>query len=208
MAKKLLDLEEAATMLGVSPDALNEMRERHEVHPYRDGANWKFKVEEIERILADRADGGDELEMDDNLDSILLSEVELGQSGPGTSSTVIGKTSDPGSDIQIGKSSTQGGSSDVRLASDSGVLSGGSGLSAKFDELDSLDLELPSPSESGLSLGSDLKLSDDLSLDDNDLALGEEPTSRKPGSSKKGSKAGGSSNPSSTMWRLAGRCGR
>jgi hypothetical protein len=43
--------------------------------------------------------------------------------------------------------------SDVRLASD---IKPGSGLSAKFDDLDALDLDLPSPAESGISLGSDV----------------------------------------------------
>src|SRR5947209_20395663 len=98
---RLIEQEEAAKILGVSVETLKDMRTRHEVFAYRDGANWKFKAEDIEKLATERrAGGGDEAEsefaeIDENVDSILLSEVELGQSGPGTSSTVIGKTNAP-----------------------------------------------------------------------------------------------------------------
>jgi len=54
MASKLIELKEAAAMLGVTPDELNEMRSRNELYGYRDGATWKFKSEEIEKVAADR----------------------------------------------------------------------------------------------------------------------------------------------------------
>ncbi len=206
MAKKLIDLDEAAKMLGVSPETLNEMRGRHEITAYRDGNNWKFKAEDIEKLAAEGAagadhDAGEFAEVDDHIDSILLSEVELGDSGPSTSSTVIGKTNapaSPDSDIQLAKSTEKEppGSvlgSEARLAGGSNVLQSGSGLSAKFDDLDALDLDLPSSQESGLGLGSSglrLPSGSDLSLDDKDLSLGEEPTTAKPSSDSK--KAGGS----------------
>ncbi len=65
----------------------------------------------------------------------------MGQSGPSTSSTVIGKSnapSSPESDIQIAQPGSKSGSdlpidvttqSDVQLASPSDILKGGSGLS-------------------------------------------------------------------------------
>jgi excisionase family DNA binding protein len=191
-ARKFLTLEEAAKMLGVSPDALTEMRDRHKISAYRDGASWKFKSDDVERLIAERKSSDDDAaaeyaEIED--DSILLSELELGQSGPGTSSTVIGKSSDVASaesDIRIAAPKTQGAArasepeialpvdDDLVLPSDSGILStspstspgsgssgvlsggsgvlaSGSGLSAKFDELDTLDLDLPSPAESGIT---------------------------------------------------------
>jgi hypothetical protein len=81
----------------------------------------------------------------------------------------------------------------VRLASQSDILKAGSGLSAKFDDLDALDLDLPTPSESGINLtkppgGSSKKIkSEDLVLED-DFALGVDTS--KPGSSKKMSGSG------------------
>lgn len=163
MARKFVDLEEAATMLGITPDTLNEMRERREVFGYRDGGAWKFKAEDIERLAADRAasvEEGEYAELDEDPDSILLSEVELGQSDESTSSTIIGgraSLKDPAdNDIQIAQPKHD---SDVNLDSalasgsegGSDVLQAGSGVSPMFDELDTLDLEMPSAADSGIA---------------------------------------------------------
>jgi excisionase family DNA binding protein len=108
MARKFIDVDEAAKMLGVSSETLNEMRERQKLHGYRDGANWKFKPEDIEKLIAEREAAeqeGEFAELDEDPDSILLSEVELGQSGESTSSTIIGGKSSrkdaADSDIQL-----------------------------------------------------------------------------------------------------------
>lgn len=165
MARKFVDLEEAAKMLGVSPETLNEMRERQKIYGYRDGGNWKFKPEDVERLIADRdaiEQEGEFAELDEDPDSILLSEVELGQSDESTSSTIIGGKaslkSNPESDIQLAQPKQDSGIDlDAALATDdkagSGALSGGSGLSPMFDELDTLDLEMPSAADSGISSG-------------------------------------------------------
>ncbi len=47
---KLIPLDEAATMLGVTPEKLTEMRSRGDIFGYRDGATWKFKPQEIDRV--------------------------------------------------------------------------------------------------------------------------------------------------------------
>ena len=64
------------------------MLEHRELHGYRDGADWKFKVEDIDRLAKDAPPAKPAVE-DDGGD-VLLSEVELGQSDPGLSGTVIG----------------------------------------------------------------------------------------------------------------------
>ncbi len=163
MARKFLTLEEAATMLGVTVDTLAELRDRREVHGYRDGSSWKFKEEDIERLKADResiADEGEFAELDEDPDSILLSEVELGQSGESTSSTIIGGKSSPKDpledDIQIARPKHDSDVLDDVLgtgsdAGGSGVLEAGSGVSPMFDDLDNLDLEMPSAADSGIS---------------------------------------------------------
>lgn len=221
MAGKFVEPDEAAQMLGVTLDQLGEMRDRREVYPIRDGGAWKYKRDDIERLAAERAGGGldelaSEFEMvEEPQDSILLSEKELGESG-GTSSTVIGKTGeggDPESDLQLaggsspstislggsdlkpkGGSSKTGRISDVKLASGSEVQKAGSGLSAKFEEMDALDLDLPTPAESGLNLtkpagGSSKKIKEDMLVADDDFALGGD-SHIKPGSSKKMSGSG------------------
>ncbi len=163
MARKFLTLEEAATMLGVTVETLAELRDRREVHGYRDGSSWKFKEEEIERLKAEREsveDEGEFAELDEDPDSILLSEVELGQSGESTSSTIIGGKSSPKDpledDIQIAPPKHDSDVLGDVMGNDtgsggSGVLEAGSGVSPMFDDLDNLDLEMPSAADSGIS---------------------------------------------------------
>ena len=57
MAGKFIELEAAARMLGMSVERFSELRQRGEIHGYRDGASWKFKPEEIQRVA-------DEFEID------------------------------------------------------------------------------------------------------------------------------------------------
>lgn len=123
MAGKLISLEEAAAMLGVSPTELSEMRQRQEVFGVRDGGGWKFKVDDIERLKSDRASGSSgalPLDLSESKIDVVLSEHELGESGPGSSTVIGGK---PGSDIELKLGS----------GSDSGLnlLDSGSNLSDK-----------------------------------------------------------------------------
>jgi len=114
MAQKYYNSKEAAQQLGIDVEEIKKMLDRRELHGYRDGADWKFKTEDIDRLVKERnaepaeTGGGD----------VLLSEVELGHSDPGTSGTVIamnwGERGAPESDIQLS-------GSDIQLASDSNV---------------------------------------------------------------------------------------
>ncbi len=162
---KLIELKEAAKLLGISPEELTEMRDRNEVFGYRDGASWKFKTEEIERVAAqlgssdDSADqvelaagadaGADDLDElidvaelkldadDEDSESILVTEEELGRSDESTSSTIIGKAGTP----------LAASESDIKLADD------------VADELSAAE--------------SDLKIAGDSGLGDFDLSSGE-----------------------------------
>ena len=50
MAGKFIPLKQAAEMLGMTADTLNDLRQRGEIHAMRDGNSWKFKREELERV--------------------------------------------------------------------------------------------------------------------------------------------------------------
>jgi len=52
MAQEYLTLEKAAEVLGLSPAEVNQLRERNELRAFRDGANWKFKADEVQNKLA------------------------------------------------------------------------------------------------------------------------------------------------------------
>jgi hypothetical protein len=119
------------------------MRSKGDIFGYRDGASWKFKLEEVERVISERRSGGaggdsailsandedfenmisglsskilaEKAQEESESGSVLISEQELGVSATGQS-TIIGK----------GKEAEQkAAESDLRLA-DSNVLGGGS----------------------------------------------------------------------------------
>ncbi len=150
MALTYYSIEKTAEVLGVTVDEVRGMRERRELYGYRDGSNWKFKADDVERLANQRKSAGED-EGD-----VLLSDVELGGSGSGGSGRVIADEEDSGSDIQLAKprkSSDEGGSSgnDIRLAKSKGAKSG-----PKLDAADEVDLSLDD---------------DDLTLDDSTVAL-------------------------------------
>jgi excisionase family DNA binding protein len=144
MAQKYYNVKEAAQVLGATEDAVRQMMEHRELYGYRDGADWKFKAEDIERLAADRkAQSTPHVE---DTDEVILSEVELGQSGPGSSGTVIGMEpiARAESDINLASSSKI----DVTGQSVTPPISKGPADSkaAKFEELNLAleeDLTLP-----------------------------------------------------------------
>ncbi len=143
MAQKYYNTQQAAEVFGVSEDDIKQMQESRQLHGYRDGADWKFKVEDVEKLAAAKAESAEKKTPDEEED-VLLSEVELGQSDSGASGTVIGMESllDASSDIEIG-----GQSESTKPAEPSGVDSEVS----KFEELD-------------------LTLEEDLTLEDSQIA--------------------------------------
>ena len=196
MATKFIQLEEAAEILGISPEKLLQMREQNEIRGFRDGSNWKFKAEELDRVKATL--GADDLELDLDetegaeggsgpVDSILLSEKELGAESVG-SSTVIGQSGSGAtshsdlklpddefsqSDIDLVGSSITG-DSNVHASSGSDVLGGSGPVSSGIDA--GSELQLPEGAGSGaVELSdSDRSDSDTVKSHKSDLELGDE----------------------------------
>ena len=84
MAQKFVSLDEAAAQLGISKDRLNELRENGKVRAYRDGASWKFRADDVEKLVAEGlpAAGSDvALNLDDEPAQAAageLSDIQLG----------------------------------------------------------------------------------------------------------------------------------
>jgi Helix-turn-helix domain len=199
MAKKLIDQDEAARILGVSPEEIGSLRDRKRLFPYRDGDQWKFKPEDVERLRdelaeekaehATAAGGGEEssaswqsssmedveLESNEDPDSILLSDVELGAAAKEGPSTIIGKPgegpSSPDDDMVLAdepkvRPTLEG--SGLTLTSTSGIgLASGIGSDVKLVASGSDVAEKPP------GAGSSDKLfgSDALTLSDDELTL-------------------------------------
>lgn len=186
MAQKYNNVAEAAKTLGIAEADVRLMLERKELYGYRDGTDWKFKAEDIERLAAERASEGHGADHDAQYDDggdVLASEIELGHSDPGLSGTVIGvdKNSLPsdsdirlaGSDIKLPASKTSDSDLNFDLM-ESGIdlagekkpaapaAKGGSPRVSQFDDLD-------------------MTLDHDLSLEESNLASSPVKPAVKPG---------------------------
>ncbi|MBN1396326.1 MAG: helix-turn-helix domain-containing protein [Pirellulales bacterium] len=174
MAQKYYNTAETAKLLGKSVGDVKKMLENRELHGYRDGDDWKFKAEDIDRMAGQSAPPAAEEEGGD----VLLSDVELGQSDPGLSGTVIGMNgaaqSIPDSDIHLAES-------DVEIAdqSQTPVPKPKTGSSAQFEELDLTLEEDLTLEDSTLMLEKDagedsalIDLGDSKTLEDDNLVLG------------------------------------
>ncbi len=79
MAQKFTGLEQAADQLGISKDRLNQLREAGKVRAYRDGASWKFRGEDIDKLVAEGIPqidpGSSDLSLDTGSDIDLSSDV-------------------------------------------------------------------------------------------------------------------------------------
>lgn len=53
MDQKFVKFEDALDKLGISADRLNQLRQDGELRAYRDGASWKFRADEIDRLVTD-----------------------------------------------------------------------------------------------------------------------------------------------------------
>lgn len=189
MAGKFVELKEAAEAIGVSQEELIEMRSRGDIFGVRDGGSWKFKQEEVERVIAERAGGGDpggsslsladaEFNLDDltsgfsvdtgsNIDpatldsddSILISDEVLGKPESKKQSTIIGK---PGS-------GDAGMDSDIQLAPEEPEDSVHTGSDLKLGGSGTNPLIVTGGSDLKLDAGSDLQLGED---DDGEISLG------------------------------------
>ncbi len=187
MAQNLISMEEAASILGISTDELNRLREDRDIFGVRDGSVWKFKRDEVERYR-DKFAGSTSgmgssvidlpISLDDEesreTDSVLLSDIFVGPSSS-MSSTVIGKAGEPEdeADIQI---ELGGDSSDLELAGDSGLSlipsEIGSGIDSDLKLVASGEPETKhDPLESVSEGDSDLELAADDDFGFSDIAL-------------------------------------
>jgi len=117
---KFVELAEAARMLGLTPEKLVEMRSNGEIHGYRDGASWKFKAEEIDRVKAELAGmvgdligSGSELDLSDAPITVegLLDESDEPKKKKGSSdASVLGSEHEPSTDDSIVRGDSDPGS--------------------------------------------------------------------------------------------------
>ena len=181
------DITKAADVLGLKPADVQLLREQNKLRGFRDGASWKFKVEDVQNYLAEsikakHAAAANEEEMvlgGSNLD--LGTESSDLQLGAGNSDLELGAG---GSDLQLGAGGSDlelgAGGSDLELGPGSSDLQlGGSDLElteTEFEFAGGSDINLGGEGKgaSGSDLELDLTLDQDVSLGESDIALASE----------------------------------
>lgn len=168
MAKKYLNLEEAAAELGMEKEELNSLREAGDIRGFADRGAWKFRLEDIDELGRSRqADSNPAIPLmsgdDDDLFDSAISGIDdqsdsvIDEDEVGEQATVIRGSVHDDDDSPAELSSSD---SDVRLVVDDGD-----------------DLQLDSEPEMlavGEDSDSDVRLTDDSSLDlgsDSDVKL-------------------------------------
>lgn len=94
MAQKFTSLDDAAAQLSISKERLNQLREANAVRAYRDGASWKFRSEDIDRMAEEGIPqidpGASDLSLDtSDLDLSTGSGLKLSHDEPTTKSDAV-----------------------------------------------------------------------------------------------------------------------
>ena len=156
MASKLLPLNDAAALLGVTPDELTTMRLEQQIYGYRDGSSWKFKVDDLERLKEERAASQESpLTGDDFGDfgsSLGASDSSPSGSSLGSSSSGKSSSSSSSDDDMLPVDISGGDDDEIVLLSE--VELGASGESTSSTIIgQGKPAQMPSTSESDLKLG-------------------------------------------------------
>ena len=157
MAKKYLSLEEAADRLGVSVDALTELREQGVIRGFADRGSWKFREQEVEEyIRSEEADSTPDI-------PIVNAPTDDGDSDPASSDSDVRLSFDE-SLFDDDDDVLSGSDSDVRLAGDSDV-------SADDEDLEATSVLNLDESEKTSDSDSDVQLVDTDGSSDNISAI-------------------------------------
>ena len=111
-------LEEAARVLGMSPEELKSKAQHREIRAFLDGGSWRFRVIDIDELARRRGLGSDaELRLSDlevpaaaggeNLDDLDLSEFQLGTAKPDVANETMDLSAmkSPSGERPVGESS-------------------------------------------------------------------------------------------------------
>ena len=193
MAGKLIPLEEAASMLGLTAEQLSDLRQKNEIFGTRVGSSWKFKMEEIERVAGDlgvevvTGDGGLEDSADLSSDHELIAsddDIALAEDDDGE----IDLAADPlvgGSSVLSGDSKKEKGSGTAshilsgeeadagQSPSDTGKMVDNDDLLLAEDELFAEDELMLEEDSDEISLGPDSDMGSDFD-DSSDAVIGDD----------------------------------
>jgi len=149
-----VSLEEAAKLLGMAPKQLNDLRLKNEIFATKDGKDWKFRRDEVERFAHEQGISlgkpGDELGLESDEIGLLDDSAELVE---GSSQDVL---EDDSEELTFGSSDIQ-----LAAASSGNVLSGDEPKSGSPSDTDKMNGDGDEP-----QLDEDELFDDELMLQD------------------------------------------
>ena len=177
MAGKPIPLDEAAKMLGMTPEQLADHHARNEILDVRGtGSVRKFKLEELQRFADEQGidlrqstpDSGDVAESDsiEIEEDIFESDELVLEPEEGGSNALVSSSENTGSDVLAGKEAES-----KESGSDTGKMLG------EDDDLLLSDDDLFDDGDLSLSDDGDMSLDSDSDLEDSDLVLDEDSSS-------------------------------
>lgn len=168
------NLQKAADVLGLSTGEVNRLREQGKLRAYKDGADWKFRKEEVDKLAADMIRERSKA----NNDGLLSTEDDEEKTTFADSSAFDTMFEQAGNDLQISLNEQK---ADAASVADSAEDAFNFSLEGEDDGLtlaeepadDGLTLA-DEPADDGLTLAEEPKEEDGLILSSEDSALAEE----------------------------------
>lgn len=168
------NLQKAADVLGLSTGEVNRLREQGKLRAYKDGADWKFRKEEVDKLAADMIRERSKA----NNDGLLSTEDDEEKTTFADSSAFDTMFEQAGNDLQISLNEQK---ADAASVADSAEDAFNFSLEGEDDGLtlaeepadDGLTLA-DEPADDGLTLAEEPKEEDGLILSSEDSALAED----------------------------------
>ena len=157
------NLQKAADVLGLSTGEVNRLREQGKLRAYKDGADWKFRKEEVDKLAADMIRERSKA----NNDGLLSTEDDEEKTTFADSSAFDTMFDQAGNDLQISLNEQK---ADAASVADSAEDAFNFSLEGEDDGLTLAD----EPADDGLTLAEEPKEEDGLILSSEDSALAED----------------------------------
>ena len=157
------NLQKAADVLGLSTGEVNRLREQGKLRAYKDGADWKFRKEEVDKLAADMIRERSKA----NNDGLLSTEDDEEKTTFADSSAFDTMFDQAGNDLQISLNEQK---ADAASVADSAEDAFNFSLEGEDDGLTLAE----EPADDGLTLAEEPKEEDGLILSSEDSALAED----------------------------------
>lgn len=164
------NLQKAADVLGLSTGEVNRLREQGKLRAYKDGADWKFRKEEVDKLAAGMIRERSKV----NNDGLLSTEDDEEKTTFADSSAFDTMFDQAGNDLQISLNEQKADAASVADSAEDAFNLSLEGEDDAFELAPESDSAAPAQEDDGLTLAEEPKEEDGLILSSEDSALAED----------------------------------